>query len=147
MEDRAHKAEKEFGYYFEEPSFIKMGLAYEKNPRFSGGLYHSFVRRLTQFSEDPLHASLKGHEKHVATLLELDEKVAEVVAKLKAKGFVSPYLKSFVVGRSNPLRFMKEPPTLEELIATIRAKVERFNVDKVKQEDIVASGGGAADED
>jgi ParB family chromosome partitioning protein len=70
-----------------------------------------------------------------------------VVTKLKAKGFVSPYLKAFVVGRSNPLRFMKEPPALEELIATIRGKVERFNVDKIKQEDIVASGGGLADEE
>ena len=80
-------------------------------------------------------------------LLELDQKVIEVVQKLKAKGFISPYLKTFVVARSNPLRFMKEPPELEDLIATIRGKVERFNVDKIKQEDIVASGGGAADED
>ena len=80
-------------------------------------------------------------------LLELDEKVAEVVKKLKAKGFVSPYLKSFVVARSNPLRFMKEPPALEDLLKTIRGRVERFNVDKVKQADIVASGGGALDED
>ena len=74
-------------------------------------------------------------------LLELDERVAEVVKKLKAKGFVSPYLKTFVVARSNPLRFMKEPPGLEDLIDTIRGKVERFNVDKIRQEDIVASGG------
>jgi len=29
-----------------------------------------------------------------------------VAARLKAKGFVGPYLKTFVVGRSNPLRFM-----------------------------------------
>src|SRR5436309_4384541 len=50
MEESAHKAEKEFGYYFEEAAFIKMGLAYEQNPRFSGGVYHSFVRRLSQFS-------------------------------------------------------------------------------------------------
>jgi ParB family chromosome partitioning protein len=79
-------------------------------------------------------------------LLDLDAKVAEVVAKLKAKGFVSPYLKTFVVARSNPLRFMKEPPELEELIKTIRGKVDRFNVDKIKQEDIVASGGTPDDE-
>jgi len=52
-----------------------------------------------------------------------------------------------VVARSNPLRFMKEAPELEDLIKTIRGKVERFNVDKIKQEDIVASGGGAPDED
>jgi ParB family transcriptional regulator, chromosome partitioning protein len=69
------------------------------------------------------------------------------VAKLKAKGFASPYLKTFVVARSNPLRFMKEPPALDELIKTIRGKVERFNVDKIKPEDITASGGGAPDEE
>ena len=79
-------------------------------------------------------------------MLELDDRVNEVVKKLKAKGFVSPYLKSFVVARSNPLRFMKEPPELDDLINTIRGKLERFNVDKIKQEDIVASGG-APDED
>ena len=80
-------------------------------------------------------------------LMELDEKVADVVKRLKAKGFVSPYLKTFVVARSNPLRFMKEAPELEDLIRTIRAKVERFNVDKVKQSDIVASGGAGADDE
>jgi ParB family chromosome partitioning protein len=141
LEESAAKPEKEFGYYFEEASFIKMGLCYEQNAKFSGGIYHAFVRRLTNFSEDSLTASLKTHERHVAMLLDLDQKVADVVQKLKAKGFVSPYLKSFVVARSNPLRFMKEPPTLEDLIKTITSKVERFNVDKIKQEDIVASGG------
>ena len=69
-----------------------------------------------------------------------------MVKKLKARGFVSPYLKSFVIARSNPLRFMKEPPALEDLLATIRGKVERFNVEKVKQEDIVASGGAPDDD-
>lgn len=147
MEERAEKAEKEFGYYFEEASFIKMGLCYEKQARFSGGVYHSFVRRLTEFSEHPLTTSLKEHERHVEMLLELDQKVNEVVKKLKAKGFVSPYLKSFVVARCNPLRFMKEPPPLDELIRTISGKVERFNVDKIKQEDITASGGGVPDEE
>ena len=147
MEERAEKAEKEFGYYFEEASFITMGLCYEQAPRFSGGVYHSFVRRLSTFSEESLTKSLKVHERHAALLLELDQKVAEVVAKLKAKGFVSPYLKAFVVARSNPLRFMSEPPELEDLIKTIRGKVERFNVDRIKQEDIVASGGGAADDE
>jgi ParB family chromosome partitioning protein len=145
LEGNAAQPEKEFGFYFEEASYIKMGLCYEKNARFSGGLYHPFVRRLSTFREESLAHSLPVHERHAGLLLELDEKVVAVVQKLKAKGFVSPYLKTFVVARSNPLRFMKEPPELEELIATIRGKVERFNVDKIKQEDIVASGGGGAD--
>jgi len=147
MEETPGKTEKEFSYYLEEPSFVTMGLCYEKNPRFSGAVYNSFVRRLTEFSEESLGKALKEHEKIAAMLLELDEKVAEVVKKLKAKGFIRPYLKIFVVARSNPLRFMKEAPELEDLIKTIRGKVDRFNVDKIKQEDIVASGGGAPDED
>jgi ParB family chromosome partitioning protein len=124
-----------------------MGLCYEQNARFSGGVYNSFVRRLTEFSDEPLAKSLKSHERIATMLLELDVMVAEVVKKLKARGFVSPYLKTFVVARSNPLRFMKEPPELEDLIKTIRGKVERFNVEKIKQEDITASGGGTPDEE
>ena len=146
LEDSAAKPERDFGYYFEEASYITMGLCYEKNARFSGGVYNSFVRRLSSFSEESLTKALKVHERHAELLLELDGKVVEVVQKLKAKGFVSPYLKTFVVARSNPLRFMKEQPELEDLIKTIRGKVERMNVDKIKPEDITASGGGA-DED
>ncbi|HWI38519.1 MAG TPA: ParB N-terminal domain-containing protein [Burkholderiales bacterium] len=146
IEEGTGKSEKDVSYYLEEPSFVTMGLCYEKNPRFSGAVYNSFVRRLTEFSDQALAKSLREHEKTAEMLLELDEKVADVVKRLKAKGFVSPYLKTFVVARSNPLRFMKEAPELHDLIKTIRGKVERFNVDKVKQEDIVASGG-APDED
>ena len=146
MEEDAGKSEKDVSYYLEEPSYATMGICYEKNPRFSGAVYNSFVRRLAEFSDEPLAKSLREHEQTADRLLELDELVNEVVKKLKAKGFVSPYLKSFVVARSNPLRFMKEPPALEDLLKTIRGKLERFNVDKVRQEDIVASGG-APDED
>ena len=145
-EDPSRK-ESQFAFYLEEASFVTMGLCYEKNPRFSGAVYNSFVRRLTAFADESLSKSLKAHEKIADLLMELDERVAEVVQKLKAKGFVSPYLKSFVVARSNPLRFMKEPPELEDLIKTIRGKVERFNVDKIKQSDIVASGGAPDDQD
>ena len=146
MDERAQQSEKDVSYYLEEPSFVTMGLCYERNPRFSGAVYNSFVRRLTEFSDAPLAKALREHEKTAEKLLELDERVNEVVKKLKAKGFVSPYLKSFVIARSNPLRFMKEPPELEALLNTIRGKVERFNVERVRQEDIVASGG-APDED
>ena len=147
IEESPGKPERDFSFYLEEPSFVTMGLCYEKNPRFSGGVYNSFVRRLTSFSDESLNKSLKIHEKHASLLLDLDERVADVVKRLKARGFVSPYLKTFVVARSNPLRFMKEAPALEDLLATIRGKVERFNVDKVKQQDIVASGGAPDEAD
>ena len=146
IDEGGQKSEKDVSFYLEEASYATMGLCYEKNPRFSGAVYNSFVRRLTEFSAEPLAKSLRVHEKRSEKLLELDQQVNEVVKKLKAKGFVSPYLKSFVIARSNPLRFMKEAPELDDLINTIRSKIDRFNVDKVRQQDIVASGGAPDDE-
>ena len=58
LEDSATKPEKDFAYYFEEASLITMGLCYEQHARFSGGIYNSFVRRLTTFSDDSLTKSL-----------------------------------------------------------------------------------------
>jgi ParB family chromosome partitioning protein len=80
--------------------------------------------------------------------MDLDEKVAEVVAKLKSRGFVSPYLRSFVVARINPLRWIQgEPPPLEEVLETMRGRAVKFNVDKVKQQDLVATGGAPDEAD
>ena len=79
-------------------------------------------------------------------LRELDERVAAVIARLKARGFVSPYLRAFVVARINPLRWIQgEPPPLEDVLKTMRERAGKFNSDKVKQEDL-ASAGGAPDE-
>lgn len=147
LEAEPARPEKAFAYYFEEAAYITLGLCYEQNPRFSGGVYQSFVRRLSEFGDTPLREALTARQRDASWLLELDEKVSMVVQKLKARGLVSPYLKTFVVARCNPLRFMREPPALDALMETIRAKVERFNVEKVKQEDIAASGGAPADDE
>ena len=65
--------------------------------------------------------AIKTHEKHAGLLMELDERVTEAVKKLKDKGFVSPYLRTFVVARINPLRWIQgEPPPLEEVLKTMR---------------------------
>jgi ParB family chromosome partitioning protein len=79
-------------------------------------------------------------------LQELDERVAEVMNKLKDRGFVSPYLRAFVVARINPLRFMQgEPPGLEDVLKTMTQRAAKFNADKVRQEDL-AGAAGAPDE-
>src|SRR5437588_12450263 len=59
MEGTPGKTEKEFSYYLEQASFVTMGLCYEKNPRFSGAVYNSFVRRLTELSDESLGKALK----------------------------------------------------------------------------------------
>jgi ParB family transcriptional regulator, chromosome partitioning protein len=148
LEEDGSRKESQFSFYLEEASFVTLGLCYEKRPRFSGGAYNSIVRRLSSFSDESLNKSVKAREKHAEQLMDLDAKVAEVIAKLKAKGFVSPYLRAFVVGRINPLRWIQgEPPPLEEVFKTMRERLAKFNVDKIKQEDLASTGGSADDSD
>ncbi|MBI1942759.1 MAG: ParB N-terminal domain-containing protein [Betaproteobacteria bacterium] len=146
LQEDAKRPEKQFEFYLEEAAYVTLGLCYEKNPRFSGGAYRSIVRRLSEFSGVSLTEALKIHTKQSEQLLDLDARVAEAVAKLKARGFVSPYLKAFVVARINPLRWIQgEPPPLDEVLRTMRERAAKFNADKVKQADL-ASAGGAPDE-
>ena len=146
-EDRT-RPEKQFEFYLEQASFVTLGLCYEKNPRFSGGAYNPIVRRLEGFSDENLGKAIREHEKHSEQLIELDTRVAEVVAKLKARGFVSPYLKAFVVARINPLRWIQgEPPPLEDVLKTMRERAGKFNLEKIKQEDLATAGGTPDDAD
>jgi len=111
-------------------------------PRFGGGAYHSILRRLEEFSGEPLRSALKAHEKRATMVIDLEEKVASVVKKLKERGLVSPYLRSFVVARINPLRWIKgEPPPLDEVLKTMRERATKFNVDRIKPQDLAGAAG------
>jgi len=148
LEEDGSRKEQQFAFYLEEAAFVTLGLCYEKVPRFSGGAYNSVVKRLSEFASSAISVAFKTHEKRSEQLLGLDAKVAEAVAKLKAKGFASPYLKAFVVARINPLRWIQgEPPPLEEVLKTMHDRAAKFNVDKIKQEDLASAGGGAGDDD
>ena len=148
LDEDASRAEAGFSFYLEEASLVTLGICYEKNGKFAGGAYNPIVRRLSAFSEESISKAIRVHEKHAALLMELDERVTEVVKKLKDKGFVSPYLRTFVVARINPLRWIQgEPPPLEEVLKTMRDRAAKFNVEKVKQSDLANMGGAAEDSD
>ena len=146
IDEDAKRPESQFAFYLEEASLVTLGVCYEHNAKFAGGAYNPVVRRLERFSDEPLSRALRAHEKHAGELLDLDERVAAVVAKLKARGFMSPYLRAFVVARINPLRWMQgEPPPLEEVLKTMRERAAKFNTEKVKQEDLAGAGGAPDD--
>ena len=142
------RAENGFAFYLEEASLVTLGICYENNGKFAGGAYNPIVRRLETFSEDSIAKAIKQHEKTAALLMDLDARVGEAVKKLKEKGFVSPYLRTFVVARINPLRWLQgDPPPLEEVLKTMRDRAARFNVDKIKQSDLSNMGGAPDDQD
>jgi len=147
VEDDASRNESDFSFYLEESALVTLGVCYERVPRFGGGAYHSILRRLEEFSDEPLRSALKAHEKRATMVLDLEEKVAAVVKKLKDRGLVSPYLRSFVVARINPLRWIKgDPPPLAEVFKTMQERVVRFNVEKVRPQDLAGAAGPPDDQ-
>jgi len=146
LDEDGARPESGFAFYLEEAALVTLGLCYEKKGNFAGGAYASILRKLETFSEEPLRKAIHAHEKRADDVFKLDELVTAAVAKLKARGLVSPYLRTFVVSRINPLRWIQgELPPLEEVLKTMRERAAKFNVDKVKQEDL-ATAGGAPDE-
>lgn len=140
--------EETYALEFEEPALITLGLCYEERSRFSGGAYHPVLKRVDDFLEKPLHIGLSIRQQRAKTVLELDDLVVKQVEALKAKGLTSPYLKSFVVARVNPIRFrLKEAPPLsfDEALDRMTQAAQKFNPDKVKLDDL-AKSGGAPDE-
>ena len=144
-EDGAHP-ESGFAFYLEEAALVTLGLCYEKKGNFAGGAYAPILHRLETFSEEPLRKAITAHEQRGEQVFKLDELVTDAVAKLKARGLMSPYLRTFVVARINPLRWIKgDLPPLEEVLKTMRERAAKFNAEKIRQEDL-ATMGGAPDE-
>lgn len=142
VEENASRAESEFVSYLEDAALVTLGICYERVPRFGGGAYHPILRRLESFSDEPLRAAVKDHERHASMVLDLDEKVAAAVKKLKERGLVSPYLRSFVVARINPLRWIKgDPPPLEDVLKTMRERAVKFKVENIRPQDLAGASG------
>jgi ParB family chromosome partitioning protein len=141
--------ESAYSFEFELPSFLTLGIGYEERPRLSGGAYSSILRRVDEFLDEPVAKALKERERRGKKILKLDDAVSVAVEKLKAKGLTSPYLKPFVVSRVNFTRFSKATSfDYDETLDKIIASAQKFNVERVKQEDVAKAGGGApADED
>jgi len=147
IDEDASRSEAQFSFYLDESALVTLGVCYEQAPRFAGGAYHPILRRLESFTDESLRVAIKAHEKRAGLVLDLEEKVAAAVKRLKERGLVSPYLRAFVVARINPLRWMKdEPPPLEDVLKTMRDRAAKFNVEKIKPQDLAGAAGPPDDE-
>jgi ParB family chromosome partitioning protein len=141
------RPEKEYSLEFEESDYLTLGLAYEKRGRLSGGAYHPVLKRVEEFLDTPLTDALRTRETRADKLIALDDKVAEAVTALKGRGFTSPYLKTFVVARLNPLRFRRGATmSADAALDAMMTAVEKFDAGKVKVGDLAAAPPGPADE-
>ncbi|MBI1874843.1 MAG: ParB N-terminal domain-containing protein [Acidobacteria bacterium] len=148
LAETSDRHETEYGFEFEQAPFLTLGICYEQRPRLSGGAYQSLLKRIDEFIDRPLAQALKERERRASRVLDVDERVATVVERLKARGLTSPYLKAFVVARINPIRFSKATSfDFDEVVDKMRAAAVKFNVERIRQEDVARMGGASPDEE
>lgn len=142
-----NRIERDFAFEFDQPAFLTLGAAYDKRPRLSGGAYQSVLRRIEDFLDDKLPKALQERERRASKLLAIDDEVGRIVQKLKGRGFTSPYLRPFVIARINPIRFSTSTEfDVDDVLDRMQRAATKFNVEKIKQEDVVRAGGAAEEE-
>ena len=151
---RGSEREIAFAAQFEAAELLTLGIVYERSPRFAGGAYSPFLKKVDRFSDRALSASIRQREDYAARLSEIDARVKTVVAGLQARGFKSPYLRNYVVARINPVRFHKAkkgdsspPMPLGQALTRMAAAARGFNLGSVSNSELawVAVGAGSGD--
>ncbi|HZF25225.1 MAG TPA: ParB N-terminal domain-containing protein [Steroidobacteraceae bacterium] len=142
--------ESKFAAEFEAAELLTLGIVYETNSRFAGGAYSSFLKKVDRFNDRPLAASLREREGYAARLQEVDSQVKRIIAALQARGFKSPYLRSYVVARINPVRFHKmkkgdtrPPMPIAAALTRMAAAAKKFNAKTVSMGDVALVAAGA----
>ncbi|HYJ93797.1 MAG TPA: ParB N-terminal domain-containing protein [Vicinamibacterales bacterium] len=147
LAERGAGKESDHAFEFEEAPYLTLGAAYEERRSLGGGGYHSVLRRIDDFLDESLAKAVRERERRAAKVLKLDDAVSKVVAALKEKGLTSPYLRPFVIARVNPIRFSKATELdFDEVMDKMIAAASRFNVDRVRQEDVARIGGAPPEE-
>jgi ParB family chromosome partitioning protein len=148
LADDSRESEEAFAFQFENPWYLTLGAAYESRPRLSGAVYQSVLRRIDEFLDAPLPKAVSERERRARLVLAIDDRVTTIVEKLKARGLTSPYLRPFVASRINPIRFSKATSfDFDEVMQKMTASAGKFNIDRVKAEEVTRAAGPAVEED
>jgi ParB family chromosome partitioning protein len=139
---------------FEAAELLTLGIVYEDNKRFAGGAYRPFLRKVDRFSDRTLPLSLRRRGDIAARLVDIDTEVKRIIAGLQERGFKSPYLRTYVVARINPVRFHRAKkgetkPAMPMNAALIRlaASAKKFDLDSVKFGDLALVAAVATSDD
>lgn len=138
------RPESDYALELEDGSLVTLGLAYEARPRFAGGAYAPALKASDAFLDEPIARALERREQRAQRLLALDERVAEIIESLKARGFQSPYLRNFVVARLRPFRPRGKPaPEADALLDHMEKAAAKFDAGKIREDQVASAAGGS----
>jgi ParB family chromosome partitioning protein len=151
---RPRSKESSFEAEFESAELLTLGIVYEDNKRFAGAAYRPFLRKVDRFTDKTLPASLRQRESYAARIIEIDAQVKRIVAAMQERGFKSPYLRTYVVARINPVRFhrakrgeTKPAMAISAALTRMATSAKKFDVTSVRPGDLALVAAVASDED
>jgi ParB family chromosome partitioning protein len=143
-EQEPRSGEEDYAFQFEAAHLITLGLLYETNKRFAGGAYAPILRRVDAFLPGTFAKALPQREQRSETVREVDAALATVVSAIHKRGIRHPFVKNYVLARTNPLsRARKTLPSFAQAFAKLRENIEAFEVGKVRYDDIQRSAVAA----
>lgn len=142
--EQPRSKEKDHELTFESPVYLTLGTVYGQRGRFSGSAYQPMLRRVDRFLDTALPAALRQRDQWGVRLMDIDDRVAAHVKALQERGFKSPYLKTLVVARCNPVRWVKlsrkkdapPPMSMAEALTRTAANVRKFDPASVRAQDL-----------
>jgi ParB family chromosome partitioning protein len=148
------RREASFAAEFEAAELLTLGMVYESNPRFGGGAYSPLLKKVDRLLDKPLPAALRERAAHAQRIVEIDAQVKRIVEQLQQRGMKSPYLRTYVVARVNPVRFHKMKPgdrkpamPINEALLRMTGALRKFDVSKVSLGDLAFVAAGAESQD
>jgi hypothetical protein len=97
------------------------------------------------FLKQTLSKAYEERRRRAEVVEAADTLLTDVTTRLKKRGIMHPYIKNFVMARCNPLtRARKTLPTFDQTWEKIQAALEKFDVDKIRSEDIARAAAFAA---
>jgi ParB family chromosome partitioning protein len=146
--------EKDFEAEFESAELLTLGIVYEGAGRFAGAAYSPFLKKVDRFSSKTLAASLREREGYASRLEEINAEVGRIIEELTARGFKSPYLRTYVVARINPVRFHRAKKgetgpamAIGAALTRMAASARKFDVESVKRGDLALVAAVASSSD
>jgi len=131
-----------------------LGIVYERQGRFAGAAFSPFLKKVDRFSSKTLSASLKQREGYASRIEEVHAEIGRIIEDLQERGFKSPYLRTYVVARINPVRFhrakkgeTKPAMPIGSALTRMLASAKKFDADSVKRGDLaLVAAVASADE-
>jgi ParB family chromosome partitioning protein len=108
------------------------------------------LKKVDRLTTKALPVALRERSAYASRLQEIDTEVKRIVEQLQARGMKSPYLRSYVVARINPVRFHKikagdKKPVMPIAQALLRmvSSAKKFDLGKVNMSDLAFVAAGA----